>query len=192
LSYGAIPLPGGKNNGKTAWVKINKRKPLHFPIFRFNPFVSGRVFESYSVINCIRSYSGDRYQRASRFKARLLTRPVFVENLSTAKKTRPPGLHSFSVPIYMSHIQTYQLPDFARVYTVHVLTTGEIISSLEDYLKVKERFAWVDQSHIISSIFRLRRLTESPKKSVIVIYEENRAIKEYVNVEENFKPLIFS
>ncbi len=101
-------------------------------------------------------------------------------------------MHSFSVPNYMSHIQTYQLPDFARVYTIHVLTTGEIISSLEDYLKVKERFAWVDQSQIISSIFRLRRLTESPRKSVIVIYEENRAIKEYVNVEENFKPLIFS
>ena len=92
----------------------------------------------------------------------------------------------------MSHVQTYQLPDFARVYTVHVLKTGEIITSLEDYLKVQDKFTWVDQSHIISAIFRLRRLTDSPKKSVIVIYEEGKLIKEYVNVEENFKPLVFS
>jgi len=91
----------------------------------------------------------------------------------------------------MSHIQTYQLPDFARVYTIHVLKTGEIITSLEDYLKVKERFEWVDQGQIISTIFRLRRLTDNPRKSIIVIYEEGRVIKEHVNVEENFKPLVF-
>jgi hypothetical protein len=92
----------------------------------------------------------------------------------------------------MSHIQNYRLPDFASVYTVHILKTGDIITSLEDYRKVQDRFTWVDQAHIISTIFRLRRLTESPKKSIIVIYEEGQLIKEYVNVEENFKPLIFS
>ena len=91
----------------------------------------------------------------------------------------------------MSHIQNYQLPDFARVYTVHILKTGEMITSLEDYLKVQDRFSWVDQSYIISTIFRLRRLTESPRKSVIVIYEEGQLIKEYVNVEDSFKPLVF-
>jgi hypothetical protein len=91
----------------------------------------------------------------------------------------------------MSHIQTYRLPDFAKVSTIHVLKTGEIISSLEDYMKVQERFSWVDQSQIISSIFRLRRLTDSPNKSVIVIYEESRSVKEYVNVDETFKPLVF-
>jgi len=92
----------------------------------------------------------------------------------------------------MSHIQTYRLPDFAKVYTVHILKTGDIVTSLEDYLKVQDRFTWVDQAYIISTIFRLRRLTESPKKSVIVIYEEGRVIKEFINVEENFKPLVFS
>jgi hypothetical protein len=92
----------------------------------------------------------------------------------------------------MSHIQTYQLPDFAKVHTVHILKTGEIITSLEDYLKVQERFTWVDQATIITTIFRLRRLTDSPKKSVIVIYEEGQLIKEYVNVDESFKPLVFS
>jgi hypothetical protein len=92
----------------------------------------------------------------------------------------------------MSHIQTYQLPDFARVYTVHILKTGEIVTTLEDYLKVQDRFAWVDQAYIISTIFRLRRLTESPKKSIIVIHEEGQIIKEYINVEENFKPLVFN
>ena len=92
----------------------------------------------------------------------------------------------------MSHIQTYRLPDFARVYTVHILKTGEIISTLEDYLKVQGRFAWVDQAYIISTIFRLRRLTQSPNKSVIVIYEEGRTIKEHINVEDNFMPLVFT
>jgi len=92
----------------------------------------------------------------------------------------------------MSHIQSYHLPDFAKVYTVHVLKTGEIITSLDDYLKVQDKFTWVDQAQIISTIFRLRRLTESPNKSVIVIYEEGRVIKEYINVEENFKPLVFN
>jgi hypothetical protein len=74
---------------------------------------------------------------------------------------------------------------------MHILNTGEIVTSLEDYLKVQTRFSWVDQSQIISSIFRLRRLTESPNKSVIVIYEEGRMIKEYVNVDESFTPLVF-
>jgi hypothetical protein len=92
----------------------------------------------------------------------------------------------------MSHFQTYLQPDFAKVNTVHILKTGEIISSLEDYLKVQDRFAWVDQAYIISTIFRLRRLTESPKKSVIVIYEEGRVVKEHINVEESFIPLVFS
>ncbi|MDP4262209.1 MAG: hypothetical protein Q8941_06725 [Bacteroidota bacterium] len=91
----------------------------------------------------------------------------------------------------MSHIQSYHLPDFAKVSTVHILKTGEIITSLEEYLKVQDRFSWVDQAQIISTIFRLRRLTESPKKSVIVIYEEGRIIKEFVNVDESFKPLVF-
>ena len=91
----------------------------------------------------------------------------------------------------MSHIQTYRLPDFAKVTTVHILRTGEVIISLNDYLKVRDRFAWVDQAYIISTIFRLRRLTESPKKSVIVIYEEGQVVKEHINVEESFKPLIF-
>ena len=92
----------------------------------------------------------------------------------------------------MSHIQNYKLPDFARVYTVHILKTGEIITSLDDYLKVQDRFAWVDQAYIISTIFRLRRLTQSPNKSVIVLYEEGQRIKEHINVEENFIPLIFN
>lgn len=92
----------------------------------------------------------------------------------------------------MSHIRNYHLPDFAKVTTVHVLKTGEIITSLEDYLKVQDRFSWVDQAYIIATVFRLRRLTDSPRKSIIVIYEEGQVIKEYVNVEESFIPLVFS
>jgi hypothetical protein len=91
----------------------------------------------------------------------------------------------------MSHIETYQVPDFAKVSTIHILKTGEIITSLEDYLKVQDKFTWVDQSNIIAAIFRLRRLTEPDRRSLIVVYEDGKKIKEYVNVDETFKPLVF-
>lgn len=91
----------------------------------------------------------------------------------------------------MSHIETYQVPDFAKVSTVHILKTGEIITSLQDYLKVQDKFSWVDQSNIISAIFRLRRLTERDRKSLIVIYEDGKKIREFVNVDDTFQPLVF-
>lgn len=75
--------------------------------------------------------------------------------------------------------------------TIHILNTGEIISSLEEYLKVEERFSWVNRSFIISKMLQLRKLTDNKKKSVIAIYEEGHHIREYVNVEETFRPLSF-
>ena len=80
---------------------------------------------------------------------------------------------------------------FGMVSTMHILKSGEIISSLAEYQKVEERFSWVDRSYIVSKILQLKKLTDDTKKSVIVIYEEGHLIKEFVNVEHAFKPLAF-
>jgi hypothetical protein len=78
---------------------------------------------------------------------------------------------------------------YGNVSTLHILKTGEVISSHDQYQFVEHRFTWVDKSKIISKILRLRLLTESDKKSVIAIYEEGQVIKEFVNVDDYFKPL---
>jgi hypothetical protein len=77
------------------------------------------------------------------------------------------------------------------VSTIHVLKSGEIISSLTDYLKVEEKFGWVDRTEIVTRVLALRDRTDNYKKSVIVIYEEGHFIREYLHVEENFRPLLF-
>jgi hypothetical protein len=77
------------------------------------------------------------------------------------------------------------------VYTVHILNTGEIISNVQDYMKFEDRFDWVDRKFIIEKILHLRKLTDEQKRSVIVIYEDGKQIKEFINVEHSFKPLAF-
>lgn len=91
----------------------------------------------------------------------------------------------------MNHDQEYHLPPFAKVNTIHILKDGEVITSLQAYESVKHRFDWVDQAYVISEMVRLQGLTESPKKSLIVIYEDAQVVKEYVNVDESFQPLAF-
>lgn len=91
----------------------------------------------------------------------------------------------------MRQTDTNPRDDFAKVSTIHILKSGEMINSLQDYLKVEDRFAWVDRSYIISKMLRLITLTNTSKKSVIAIYEEGHQIKEFVNVEQEFKPLTF-
>ncbi len=79
---------------------------------------------------------------------------------------------------------------YGNVNTLHILKTGEVISTHDQYQFVEDRFAWVDKPRIISRILRLRLLTESDKKSVIAIYEDGQVIKEFVNVDDYFKPLL--
>jgi hypothetical protein len=79
----------------------------------------------------------------------------------------------------------------ASVSTVHILTSGELIFSREDYERVKERFAWVDQQFILAEILRLRRLTDNGKQSVIAIYEDGKRIKPFMNLEHDFHPVDF-
>jgi hypothetical protein len=91
----------------------------------------------------------------------------------------------------MSLLPSLQLRDYGIVSTIHVLQSGEVISSVEDYLKVEDRFSWVDRAYIISKILHLRKLTDDRKRSVIVIYEDGHMIREYVNVEHEFIPLAY-
>jgi hypothetical protein len=81
--------------------------------------------------------------------------------------------------------------DFGIVSTVHILSSGEVISSVEEYMKVEDRFAWVDKAYIVSKILQLRKLTDEHKRSVIVIYEDGRTIREFVNVDREFMPLSY-
>ncbi len=88
-----------------------------------------------------------------------------------------------------SHNDT--LSPLGTVRTIHILNTGEIISSLAEYEKVEERFSWVNKRDILSKLLHLRNLTDHHKFSVIVIYEDGQLIREHINVDENFKPLSF-
>jgi hypothetical protein len=74
----------------------------------------------------------------------------------------------------------------AIVRTVHILTTGELVWTREEYEKVKERFDWVDQRFILSEILRLRRLTDNGRQTIIAIYELGRTIKPFMNLDHNF------
>ena len=73
-----------------------------------------------------------------------------------------------------------------NVRTVHILKTGELIFSLEEYKKVQERFSWVDKAFVLSEIFRLRPLTDTDRYSFVVIYEESKLIKPLLNLEPEF------
>ena len=82
-------------------------------------------------------------------------------------------------------------PGFGKVNTIHVLKSGEIVTNVEAYMKIEDRFAWVERKFIIERMLHLRAITDDDKKSVIVIYEEGRVIKEFVNVDYSFMPLAF-
>ena len=89
----------------------------------------------------------------------------------------------------MNTVDDYRVSEKGLVSTIHVLNTGEIISSVQDYMKVEDRFSWVDRTFIISKIFDLQKRTDDRKRSFIVIYEDGNLIREFVNVDQGFKPL---
>jgi len=91
----------------------------------------------------------------------------------------------------MKSVQPFIASAPGQVNTMHVLSSGEIIDSLEAYEKVADRFAWVNRTAIITKMLQLRQLTDDHKQSVIVLYEEGQRMREFVNVEEGFRPLRF-
>jgi hypothetical protein len=88
-------------------------------------------------------------------------------------------------------MEDYQVSERGIVSTVHVLKTGEVISSVQDYMKVEDRFSWVDRTFIITKILALQKRTDDRKRSFIVIYEDGNLIREFVNVDQSFKPLTY-
>ncbi len=92
----------------------------------------------------------------------------------------------------MPSVENALMPAWTLVNTIHVLNTGEIIDSREGYEKVQERFAWADRSQVIRRILQLRTMTSCQNKSIIVFYEQGHLIKEFINVEKEFRPLNFA
>lgn len=74
----------------------------------------------------------------------------------------------------------------SKVTTVHILDNGQIVGSLQEFQLVEDRFAWVSRADMISRLLTLRRVTDPDKKSIIAIYEEGHAIREFVNLDEHF------
>ena len=89
----------------------------------------------------------------------------------------------------MNTVDDYRVSERGVVSTIHVLNTGEIISTVQDYMKVEDRFSWVDRTFIITKILELQKRTDDRKRSFIVIYEDGNLIREFVNVDQGFKPL---
>lgn len=77
------------------------------------------------------------------------------------------------------------------VSTIHVLRTGEIIYSVQDFMKIEDRFSWVDKKSLVRKILDLQKKTDDRKRTYIVIYEEGNMIREFVNVDQTFRPLPF-
>ncbi len=82
--------------------------------------------------------------------------------------------------------ESYAPSSPSKVTTVHILGNGQIVSSLQEFQLVEDRFSWVSKADMISRLLTLRRITDPEKKSIIAIYEEGHVIREFVNLDEHF------
>ncbi len=89
----------------------------------------------------------------------------------------------------MHSVETSPVSQRGFVSTVHVLTGGEIIYSLQDFLKIESRFSWVDKKYLVTKILELQKKTDDRRRSFLVIYEDGNQIREYVNMDQTFQPL---
>jgi hypothetical protein len=78
------------------------------------------------------------------------------------------------------------IQDFASVQTIYVLQSGELVHSLSDFEKVRERFSWLDKKLILTELLHVRSSTESGKKSIIAVYEEGKNLRTFLNLENDF------
>ena len=89
----------------------------------------------------------------------------------------------------MHSVETSALPEKGFVSTVHVLKGGEIIYSLQDFLKIESRFSWVDKKELVRKLLELQKTTGDRRMSFLVLYEEGNKIREFVNMNQTFQPL---
>jgi hypothetical protein len=86
-------------------------------------------------------------------------------------------------------MRTFNEPAIQPTVTVvRVLSSGQPVVTLSEYREVSERFAWENRSEILQRLFSLQQRTDTNKRSFIVIYEKNKSIHEYPNVDEFFHP----
>jgi hypothetical protein len=89
----------------------------------------------------------------------------------------------------MYSVETSVPSERGFVSTVHVLKSGEMIYSLQDFLKIETRFSWVDKKFLINKILELQKKTDDRRRSFLVFYEEGNQVREYVNMDHSFTPL---
>ena len=89
----------------------------------------------------------------------------------------------------MYSVETSAPSERGFVSTVHVLKGGEMIYSLQDFLKIETRFSWVDKKFLINKILELQKKTDDRRRSFLVFYEEGNQIREYINMDHSFTPL---
>jgi hypothetical protein len=78
----------------------------------------------------------------------------------------------------MHSVEASALSERGFVSTVHVLKSGEIIYSLQDFMKIESRFSWVDKKYLVTKILELQKKTDDRRRSFLVIYEDGNR---YVN-----------
>jgi hypothetical protein len=89
----------------------------------------------------------------------------------------------------MHSVEISPVSEKGFVSTVHVLKGGEIVYSLQEFLKIESRFSWVDKKYLVSKILELQKKTDDRRRSFLVIYEEGNQIREFVNMDQGFTPL---
>jgi hypothetical protein len=89
----------------------------------------------------------------------------------------------------MSSVEILTPSERGFVSTVHVLKGGEMVYSLQEFLKIENRFSWVDKKFLINKILELQRKTDDRRRSFLVFYEEGNQIREYINMDYSFTPL---
>jgi hypothetical protein len=76
--------------------------------------------------------------------------------------------------------------EFASIQTIYILNSGQLIHSLSDFEKVRDRFSWLDKKLILTEMLHVRASTEQGKKSIIAVYEEGKNFKTFLNLENDF------
>jgi hypothetical protein len=89
----------------------------------------------------------------------------------------------------MHSVETSSITEKGFVSTVHVLKDGEMIYSLQDFLKIESRFSWVDKKYLVGKILELQKKTDDRRRSFLVFYEDGNQIREFVNMDQTFQPL---
>ena len=110
-----------------------------------------------------------------------------MDNISTSILNRL--VNSLTKTPHMHSVEVNPVSERGFVSTVHVLKDGEIIHSLQDFLKIENRFSWVDKKYLVSKILELQKKTDDRRRSFLVFYEEGNQIREYVNMDQTFQPL---